>query len=341
MQHPLTNPSFSETLFSRARAYFATQGNGQYASPLFYTKSLLLLAVFGGAYYFFLREASTLPELLAAATLLGICHVFIPLNLSHDAIHAAVSRRSWVNELFALGFELTGCNAFMYRRKHLEAHRNKENGSKHLTIESQKLLLQTRGAAGAVNLHFAFYLFYAQYMVFVRDFSLFFAERRSIPVLEFVKLILFKTAYYLAFIIIPFVLIDAPSWQVLLALLLMYLVVSLVGIVILLMPTEKMENARLEAGNPNEKWVLEILEHNVDFSPDTPLVNLLTGGANMNVIHYLFPNVSHVHYHQLSRLVKQTAAEFGLTYREQQVRDVFGIHFNYILNINAGQEAKR
>ena len=335
MQNPLPAPaSFADVLHARTQAYFGAQPRRQYATPLFYAKSLLLLLLYGGAYYLLLT-ATTLPQLLAAASVLGVCHVFIPLNLSHDAIHGAVSSRPWLNELLALGFELTGCSSFMYKRKHLEAHRNKENGSKQMTIESQQLLLQSGGAAGTVNLHPIFYLFYAQYMIFVRDFSLFYQERTTIPTAAWAKLWIFKAAYYLTFVIIPFAVIEAAWWQVLLALLLMYLIVSLVGIVILLMPTEKMENARQQAGSPNEQWIREILEHNVDFSPELPIVNLLTGGANMNVIHYLFPDVCHVHYHPLASIVKQTATEFGLLYREQRVRDVFGIHFNYIININA------
>ena len=65
-------------------------------------------------------------------------------------------------------------------------------------------------------------------------------------------------------------------------------------VVILLMPTEKMENSMLDEANVfNQKWAAEILAHNVDFSPRNVLLNNIVGGVNLNVVHYFFPDVHH------------------------------------------------
>lgn len=325
--------SFTETLFTRAENYFESCPNKRYASPSFYIKCMLLISIYIFSYVMFILFSRNIGELLAWAFILGICHVFIPVNMSHDAIHGAVSSKRWMNDLCRYGFDITGSNSYMYGLKHLEAHYNKENGSKMKAIESQGLLLQKHTSSKTVNLPFIFYLFYAQYMIFVRDLVLFFRSEHEIQAKEYVKLALFKSLYIIAFIVLPFTLINVPWWQVLLSLLFMYLIVTIVLVIILLMPTEKMEHTRVAGSSHNEKWITEILEHNVDFSPGNVLLTLMTGGANLNVVHYLFPAVNHVHYNKLAVIIENTAVEYGLLYRKQRILDVFAIHFNYLKNI--------
>ncbi|MEO6685546.1 MAG: fatty acid desaturase, partial [Dyadobacter sp.] len=38
------------------------------------------------------------------------------------------------------------------------------------------------------------------------------------------------------------------------------------------------------------------------------------GGLDYQIEHHLFPSISHIHYHALSPIVRQTAKEFGLDY---------------------------
>jgi linoleoyl-CoA desaturase len=326
--------SFTETLYSRANQYFVSQSTGKYGSFAFHFKATVLIALYVASYTYFVFFSASLGELILMALILGICHVFIPVNISHDAIHNSVSSRKWINQLALHGFELTGSNSYMYKKKHLEAHYNKENGSKTIAIESQALLMQKNDAAKTKNLHYIFYVFYAIYMIFIRDFILYADKSEKAPLRYFIKLLFFKAIYVVSFLVLPFIFNPLPWWQVAVALFFMYLIVTIVLVIILLMPTEKMENSRVDTTNgQNEKWVIEILEHNVDFSPGSVTLNFIAGGANLNVVHYLFPEVNHVHYNKLAVIIEQTAKEHNLIYRKQVVKDVFGIHFNYIKNI--------
>ena len=335
MQSITNKNSFINDLYQQASIYLAAQRFGKYANTGSIVKSFLLLVLYSGAYLYFLFGCSTLPQLLITATFLGLCHVLIPVNISHDAIHQSFSRRRWLNKAAFYAMELTGANAFMYARKHMEAHANKENGNKSAAIETQGLLLQKKEDGASKNLPPLFYIFYAQYMIFIRDFILFYNSSEPIPKKEFTRLYISKLLYAIAFFVVPFACIKLPWWQVTIALLLMYLIVTAMLVIILLMPTEKMENSRLDETNQyNEKWVAEILAHNVDFSPANSLLNNLVGGVNLNVVHYFFPDVHHVHYNKLSVFIEKTAASYNLLYRKQQVKDVFGIHINYLKNIH-------
>ena len=328
--------SFTETLYSKATQYFASTGSGKYANPTFYFKALILIALYISSYIYFVFYSRNFTELMLMALILGICHVFIPVNISHDAIHGSLSSQKWINQLGLFGFELTGSNSYMYKKKHLEAHYNKENGSKTIAIESQALLMQKKSSDQKKNLHYIFYIFYAKYMIFIRDFILYFNSTEPIPAKQFIKLFFFKSVYCFVFLLIPFLYIPLPWWQIAIALFFMYLIVTIVLVIILLMPTEKTENSRNNQDEQqNEKWIIEILEHNVDFSPRNVPLNLIAGGANLNVVHYLFSDVNHVHYNKLASIIEETAKEYNLLYRKQEVKDVFGIHFNYIRNIQS------
>jgi linoleoyl-CoA desaturase len=325
------NKDFINDLYSRSKEWLTT--HGRHANAVIWIKTILLIAVYILSFLWFCFYSRNIQEFLLSAVVLGLCHVLIPVNIAHDAIHGAFSPNRIINQLALDTLYLSGTNAYMYRRKHLEAHAEKENGSKKKAIEVQGLLLkQSKGN----NLPAVFYIFYAEYMIFIRDFQLFFSDEENMPTIEYVKLFVLKAVYLFAFLVLPFLLLDLPSWQILCGILLMYLIVTISLVIILLMPTEKMENARVEiAGRQdlNNRWAIEILEHNVDFSPNSNFLNLLAGGAHLNVVHYLFPTVNHVHYPHLAKLIEETAKEHGLIYRKQSVKDVFGIHFNYLKKI--------
>lgn len=40
----------------------------------------------------------------------------------------------------------------------------------------------------------------------------------------------------------------------------------------------------------------------------------MLGGLNFQIEHHLFPNICHVHYRDLSKIVEETAHEFNLPY---------------------------
>lgn len=327
--------SFNETLQEKAQGYFDSRPGRQYADVVFVVKAASLVTTYVVAYVYFIFFTEDAATLLLAAALLGFCHVLIPLNISHDAIHGAVSPRRWVNQICLYGLELTGVDSGLYSRKHLAAHQDKENGSKITAIESQWLLIQKKKAGRVVNLHWFVYLFYSQYMIFIRDYALLFSNRSEIGLKDYVRFFVSKALYVCAFLILPFILIDLPWWLVAGSLTLMYLVVTLSLLIVLLMPTEAVRHAKGEGTDGNsDRWATEILRHNVDFSPGWRGLNLLAGGSNMNVVHYLFPSVCHVHYNRLAEIIDTVSAEFGLQYRTQAVSDVFGIHYQFIRNIH-------
>ena len=73
---------------------------------------------------------------------------------------------------------------------------------------------------------------------------------------------------------------------------------------------------------PNENytiennWAIHQMNTTVNFSRHNKLISWYVGGLNFQVEHHLFPNICHVHYPEISEIVKSTAEEFGIPYLE-------------------------
>jgi linoleoyl-CoA desaturase len=48
------------------------------------------------------------------------------------------------------------------------------------------------------------------------------------------------------------------------------------------------------------------------------LFSWYVGGLNYQVEHHLFPNICHVHYRDIAKIVEQTAKEFNLPYKSKE-----------------------
>ncbi len=63
------------------------------------------------------------------------------------------------------------------------------------------------------------------------------------------------------------------------------------------------------------EWMIHQIETTVDFSRENPLLCWYLGGLNMQVIHHLFPQICHVHYPKIARIVEETCREFEVPYK--------------------------
>jgi linoleoyl-CoA desaturase len=65
-----------------------------------------------------------------------------------------------------------------------------------------------------------------------------------------------------------------------------------------------------------ENGVYHIFATTADYATNNPMVGWLVGGLNHHIVHHLCPFVCHTHYAPLTLIVKETAAEFGVPYRQ-------------------------
>jgi linoleoyl-CoA desaturase len=77
-----------------------------------------------------------------------------------------------------------------------------------------------------------------------------------------------------------------------------------------------------------EDWAIYQLQTTYDFCPDNKFLTWALGGLNFQVEHHLFPKVSHVHYPEIRKIVKELAAKYGVQHNEfKSFGEAVGSHF--------------
>src|SRR5690606_19445598 len=69
-----------------------------------------------------------------------------------------------------------------------------------------------------------------------------------------------------------------------------------------------------ESGNIQADWAVNQLYNTANFAPKARILSWYVGGLKYQVEHHLFPNICHIHYKHISKIVKQTALEYNLPY---------------------------
>jgi linoleoyl-CoA desaturase len=88
-----------------------------------------------------------------------------------------------------------------------------------------------------------------------------------------------------------------------------------------------------ENGLMPHSWSHHQLLTTTDYATNNPIINWLMGGFNHHIAHHLFPKINHVHYGNITPIVKQTAEEFHLPYNyERSLYNAYISHFNLLRN---------
>ena len=126
-----------------------------------------------------------------------------------------------------------------------------------------------------------------------------------------------KIAYYIYALILPMIMLPFSWGIILLAFLCMHFVtgflVSIVFQIAHIMPNTNFPLPN-NNGEMDDSWYGHQLATTTNFSPKSKLLYWLIGGLNYQVEHHVLPDVCHVHYKGLSKIVADTAKEFGMTY---------------------------
>jgi linoleoyl-CoA desaturase len=62
------------------------------------------------------------------------------------------------------------------------------------------------------------------------------------------------------------------------------------------------------------EWAVHEIRTTADFARQNKVVSWFVGGLNFQIEHHLFPQISHIHYRALSKIVRGQCELFGLPY---------------------------
>jgi linoleoyl-CoA desaturase len=328
---PAGASSFPKVLRRRLDTFFADQKISPKADPTMWIKIAVGMAVLVGSWIalYTLRPGSW--KFVALYLLGGLAQTFLLLNIAHDSNHNAISSRPLVNKTLNYVFDLCGISSYMWRILHHRGHHSCIN------LHGEDDALSGRGifrftpydsrAPWHRFQHIYALFFYAMFSleyVFVRDFECFFfpthgyLKRTKHPLREYAILFAGKAFYITYMLVLPVLVLGKSPWLVAGAFLLVHLIVGL-SVTLVFQTTHTIDSTYFPAARDEfENGVYHIFATTADYATETPLVGWLVGGLNHHVVHHLCPFVCHTHYAPLTRIVRETAREFGIPYRQHR-----------------------
>ncbi|WP_019991158.1 fatty acid desaturase family protein [Rudanella lutea] len=327
--------TFYATLRKRVDAYFAGQGISTHANGAMWIKAIFFLSGYVLLYGLILSNWFGPWVMLGLSIILGVFAACIGFNVSHDGLHGAFSARPWVNRLMGNSFYLLGANPYVWKLTHNVVHHTYTNIPGHdEDIELAPGLVRLNPEDPLFSWHrfqhiytFPLYALASLSWVARKDYKKFYQKQigqhktPTHPRREHINLFVGKGLYYIAFLIVPCLVLPLAWWQVLLGFVAMHLAEGLVlGLVFQLAHVVEGTAFPLAHGSgtmPNT-WASHQLQTTANFAPNSRLAAFICGGLNRQVEHHLFPKVCHIHYPVLASIVRSTAAEYGLPYLENK-----------------------
>jgi len=326
---PAAGAAFPKVLRRRLDRFFAEQNISPKANPMMWSKIALGLAVLAGSWIAIYAFRPDSWKFAGLYLLVGLAQTFLLLNIAHDSNHNAISSNSTVNKTLNYVFDVCGISSYMWRILHHRGHHSCVNvhgeddaltgrGLLRFTPHEPRLPLQRFQHFYALVL----YAFFSLDYVFVRDFECFFfpshdyLAKTKHPLREYFILFAGKAFYFTYMLVLPIVLLHKSLWLVAGSFLMVHLIIGL-SVALVFQTTHTVDSTYFPAGRGEfENGIYHIFATTADYATTNPVVGYLTGGLNHHIAHHLCPFVCHTHYAPLTRIVKETAAEFGIPYRE-------------------------
>lgn len=324
-----SKPEFFTVLKAKVDDYFSSTGKTTKGTMAIRTKSTLLLTLLCSTYTLLLVYGNNaLWIMFSLYGLLGIIFASIGFNIMHDAVHESYSKNNKVNKLMGYSLNVMGGSEYFWRHKHNINHHTYTNiEGMDEDIDILGIRTSTQQPLKKVHTYQHFYC-WAMYVltylswIWFEDFKKYFSGK--IGVNHYTKMSLAeeyiflgtKVFYLIVFIIIPF---HYLGWWSLAGYGVLCLICGLIIATIFQLAhivqgvTNPVPNQQNQIEN---EWAIHQVQTTADFATNNKFISWFAGGLNYQVIHHLFPRISHIHYPKIQPLVKETCKEFGIKYNE-------------------------
>jgi linoleoyl-CoA desaturase len=348
LQHPVSDPvnasSFPKVLRRRLDNFFSGRSISPKAGPAMWVKIALGLAVLAASWTALYAFNPDSWKFVAVYLLNGLAQTFLLLNIAHDSNHNAISQARSVNKVLNYVFDVCGINSYMWRILHHRGHHSCINlHGEDDALTGRRIFRFTPHEPRAPWQRFQhiyalfFYALFSLDYVLLRDFECFFfpsheyLKRTKHPAREYVILFAGKGSYLTYMLILPVVLLGKSPLLVALAFVLTHMIVGLT-VSLVFQTTHTVDSTYFPSSRSEfENGVYHIFATTADYATGNPIVAWFTGGLNHHIAHHLCPFVCHTHYASLTRIVKETAEEYGVHYRQHSTVRQAVIHHLILL----------
>jgi len=323
---------FESTLRKRVRAYFKEKDISKHANTNMVLKTVVMLSMYFVPYLLVMFGVITNPWLITLAWVItGFGMAGIGMAVVHDANHGSYSKSKTVNYMLGRVVNLIGAYAPTWKIQHNVLHHtytNVQDFDEDVSPATSLLRFTPNDTyRGIHRFQFIYAWFFYSLMslmwVTVSDVEQIFRYKKmgltkgqNFTGLIF-ELAISKLVYYGYMVVLPILVLNIPWWSVILLLILKHLIagftLAVVFILAHVLPDTSFPKPTADLTIENN-WAIHQMETTSNFAPKSRILSWFLGGLNYQIEHHLFPNICHVHYKKLSKIVRQTAKEFDVPY---------------------------
>lgn len=289
------------------------------------------------------------PPILVAimlCCLLGLNFAVIGFNIMHEGGHGSFSKYKWLNDISAYSLNILGGTIHFWKQKHNIDHHTYTNieGMDHdIDVKFMRMHEEQPRYWYHKFQHYYWVLLYGiSYMAWIlyQDFEKYFSikmgktgQRRQLETKEHLIFWLTKTTYIFIYLILPILMV---GWIETIIGFVIVAVVCGFSISIVFQLAHVVEGTQFPAPDVQtnkiqKEWAVHQINTTANFATKSRITSWFLGGLNFQVEHHLFPGISHIHYPQINKLVKETCKEFNVAYLEH--RTMAKAFLSHILHI--------
>lgn len=327
--------SFVKDLRKRVNLYFKENNISKNANVHMVIKTISMFLIYLIPYAFVYSGLVTGFFGIPLAIIMGIGMSGIGMSVMHDANHGSYSTNPKVNKWVGICIYLIGGDVYNWKVQHNILHHTYTNiEGLDGDIEQDPFLRLSHGQKWHKSHQYqhiyGFFLYTLGTITWAfMDFIQFkrFTNWGLSPdgpldkKKQFKKLIFYKIVYWLFIFILPSIFSTFLWWQIIFGWVIMNMVAGFI-LTVTFQLAHVVEGVTFpvpsEEGKVENEWMIHQLKTTANFAKDSKLVNWFVGGLNFQIEHHLFPNICHIHYKQISSIVKATAEEYGILYNEKK-----------------------
>ncbi len=329
-------PEFFKELRKRVNEYFRENNISKYANLNMKLKTVFMICLYFVPLLFMLTGVVTsLWPVILMWALMGFGMAGIGLSIMHDANHGSYSRNPKVNK--ALGFMLNFLGGYHVNWiiQHNVLHHSSTNVHE-FDEDIDKGVMRFSPNQEPKKIY-KYQAFYAPFLYGIMSLYWFLAKDfmqinryqkkdllagQGLTYKRALAEIIFNKAWYtILTLVLPIIILPIAWWQTLLGFLLMQFLSGLI-LAFIFQPAHVIEETEFfkvdSKGSVENNWAVHQLRTTANFANKSRLFSWFIGGLNYQIEHHLFPNICHVHYRHISKIVKETAKEYNVPYHQHE-----------------------
>lgn len=334
---PKGTDNFHDAVKKRVEEYFNTNNISKLYNSTMVIKTIAMISMYFIPYALIVSGLASVNIVLFYTmwVIMGAGIAGIGTSVMHDSNHGAYSNNKLINNALGGLLNILGGYARNWRIQHNVLHHTYTNVDGLDEDIDAGILLRMSPNAKHIGMHkyqhlYAWLLYGIMnvYWVTVKDYKCILKygkngmiKKEKITLTRaLIELTAYKVLYFGYIIVLPLLFANVAWYHVVLGFVSMHLVGGLL-LACIFQLAHVMDTSEYPVAKENNKmessWAVHQLLNTANFAPNNKLLSWYIGGLNFQIEHHLFPQICHVHYPKLSKIVEQVAKEHNVPYNVQ------------------------